>query len=150
MVSTFLSYDLIARNMSKSLDRVASEGQTKRETDYFQTNIKKVTTVDGFMGDYRLYSYAMKAYGLDDMTYAKAFMKKVLDSDLTDPQSFVNRLSDQKYRDFANAFQFGKATAAVQTSAQKDSTVQAYKDQLAAEETAVATDTTYTRRRCLP
>jgi hypothetical protein len=146
MVSTFLSYDLIARNMSKSLDRVASEGQTKRETDYFQTNIKKVTTVDGFMGDYRLYSYAMKAYGLDDMTYAKAFMKKVLDSDLTDPQSFVNRLSDQKYRDFANAFQFGKATAAVQTSAQKDSTVQAYKDQLAAEETAVATDTTYYKK----
>lgn len=146
MVSTFLSYDLIARDMSKSLDRVASEGQTKRETDYFNTNISKVTTVDGFMGDYRLYSYAMKAYGLDDMTYAKAFMKKVLDSDLTDPQSFVNRLSDQKYRDFANAFQFGKATATVQTTAQKDSTVQAYKDQLAAEEAAVSTDTAYYKK----
>ena len=146
MVSTFLSYDLIARNMSKSLDRVASEGQTKRETDYFNTHISKVTSVKEFMGDYRLYSYAMKAYGLDDMTYAKAFMKKVLDSDLTDPQSFVNRLSDQKYRDFANAFQFGKETAAVQTTAQKDSTVQAYKDQLAAEEAAVSTDTAYYKK----
>ena len=146
MVSTFLSYDLIARDMSKSLTRVASEGQTKRETDYFNTNITKVTTVDGFMGDYRLYSYAMKAYGLDDMTYAKAFMKKVLDSDLTDPQSFVNRLSDQKYRDFANAFQFGKATAAVQTTAQKDTTVQAYKDQLASEEAAVSNDTAYYKK----
>ncbi len=146
MVSTFLSYDLIARDMSKSLNRVASEGLTKRETDYFNTNISKVTTVDGFMGDYRLYSYAMKAYGLDDMTYAKAFMKKVLDSDLTDPQSFVNRLSDQKYRDFAHAFQFGKATATVQTTAQKDSTVQAYKDQLAAEEAAVSTDTAYYKK----
>ncbi len=146
MVSTFLSYDLIARDLSKSLNRVASEGQTKRETDYFNTNIGKVKTVEGFMGDYRLYSYAMKAYGLDDMTYAKAFMKKVLDSDLTDPQSFVNRLSDQKYRDFANAFQFGKEAATVQTTAQKDSTVQAYKDQLAAEEAAVATDTAYYKK----
>ncbi len=143
MVSTFLSYDLIARDMTKSLNRVASEGQTKRETDYFNANISKVTTVDGFMGDYRLYSYAMKAFGLDDMTYAKAFMKKVLSSDLTDPQSFANRLSDQKYRDFANAFQFGKSTAAAQTSAQKDSTVQAYKDQIAQEEAAVTTDTAY-------
>ncbi len=146
MVSTFLSYDLIARDMPKSLNRVASEGQTKRETDYFNTNIGKVTTVDGFMGDYRLYSYAMTAYGLDDMTYAKAFMKKVLESDLTDPQSFVNRLSDQKYRDFANAFQFGKATAAVQTTAQKDTTVQAYKDQLAQEEAAVSSDTAYYKK----
>lgn len=146
MVSTFLSYDLIARDMTKSLNRVASEGQTKRETDYFQSNIGKVSNVDDFMGDYRLYSYAMKAYGLDDMTYAKAFMKKVLDSDLTDPQSFVNRLSDQKYRDFANAFQFGKATATVQTTAQKDSTVQAYKDQLDQEEAAVATDTAYYKK----
>ncbi|MCD2179706.1 DUF1217 domain-containing protein [Rhizobium sp. C1] len=143
MVSTFLSYDLIARDMTKSLNRVASEGQTKRETDYFNANISKVTTVDGFMGDYRLYSYAMKAFGLDDMTYAKAFMKKVLSSDLTDPQSFANRLSDQKYRDFANAFQFGKSTAAAQTSAQKDSTVQAYKDQIVQEEAAVTTDTAY-------
>ncbi|HWU64011.1 MAG TPA: DUF1217 domain-containing protein [Ensifer sp.] len=146
MVSTFLSYDLIARDMSKSLNRVASEGQTKRETDYFNANIGKVTSVDEFMGDYRLYSYAMKAYGLDDMTYAKAFMKKVLDSDLTDTSSFVNRLSDQKYRDFANAFQFGKATATVQTTAQKDSTVQAYKDQLAQEEAAVSTDSDYYKK----
>lgn len=146
MVSTFLSYDLIARDMTKSVNRVASEGQTKRETDYFNTTIGKVTSVEDFMGDYRLYSYAMKAYGLDDMSYAKAFMKKVLDSDLTDPQSFVNRLSDQKYRDFASAFQFGKATATVQTTAQKDSTVQAYKDHLAQEAAAVGKDTAYYKK----
>lgn len=143
MVSTYLSYDLIARDMQKSLNRVASEGQTKRETAYFQANIGKVTSVDQFMGDYRLYSYAMTAYGLDDMTYAKAFMKKVLDSDLTDPQSFVNRLSDQKYRDFAAAFQFGKSTAAAQTSAQQDASIAAYKNQIAQEETDANTETAY-------
>lgn len=143
MVSTFLSYDLIARDMQKSLNRVASDGQTQRETQYFQDNIGKVKTVDDFMGNYRLYSYAMKAYGLDDMTYAKAFMKKVLDSDLTDTSSFANRLSDQKYRDFAAAFQFGPSTAAAQTSAQKDSTVAAYKDQIAQEETDANTETAY-------
>lgn len=143
MVSTFLSYDLISRDMQKSLSRVASDTQTKRETDYFNTNIGKVKSVDEFMGDYRLYSYAMKAYGLDDMTYAKAFMKKVLDSDLTDTSSFANRLSDQKYRDFAAAFQFGKSTATAQTSAQQDDTIAAYKDQLAQEETSVKTETAY-------
>lgn len=36
----------------------------------------------------------MKACGLEDMTYAKAFMKKVLESDLSDSSSFANSLSD--------------------------------------------------------
>ncbi len=40
----------------------------------------------------------MKAYGLDDMICAKAFfMKKVLESDLTDANSFANKLSDTRY-----------------------------------------------------
>jgi hypothetical protein len=146
MVSTFLSYDLIARDMSKSLNRVASETQTKRETEYFQANIGKVKTVDEFMGDYRLYSYAMKSYGLEDMTYAKAFMKKILDSDLTDTTSFANRLSDQKYRDFAAAFRFGASTAAAQTSAQQDSTIAAYKNQITQEETDANSETAYYKK----
>jgi hypothetical protein len=136
----------LSRDPQASLDRVAKQSTVQKDAQYYADNINKVKDVDDFLDNYRLYSYAMKAYGLEDMTYAKAFMKKVLDSDLTDPQSFVNRLSDQKYRDFANAFQFGKETAAVQTTAQKDSTVQAYKDQLAAEEAAVSTDTAYYKK----
>ena len=34
-------------------------------------------SIDDFMKDTRLYNYAMKAFGLDDMAYAKAFMRKV-------------------------------------------------------------------------
>ena len=46
-----------------------------------------VIPVDEFLDDYRLYTYAVKAYGLEDMGYAKAFMRKVLESDLTDKLS---------------------------------------------------------------
>ena len=143
MVSTFLSYDMISRDMQKSLDRVASEAQVKRDTQYFQENIGKVKSVDDFMGDYKLYSYAMKSYGLEDMTYAKAFMRKVLSSDLTDPSSFANSLADQKYRDFASAFKFSSSTAIVQTTSQQNSTVSAYQAQIAQEETDANTETSY-------
>jgi hypothetical protein len=74
MVSTYLSYDLVARDMKASLDRTASDAQVAREAAYYEENIGKVTSVDEFLDDYRLYSYAMKAYGLEDMTYATAFM----------------------------------------------------------------------------
>lgn len=143
MVSTYLSYDLVSRDMQKAISRVSSEAQVKRETEYFQENIGKVKSVDDFMSDYRLYSYAMKSYGLEDMTYAKAFMKKVLESDLTDSASFANKLSDGKYRDFAAAFRFGKSTATAQTDGQEEATISAYKDSIAKEEENTNTETTY-------
>lgn len=141
MVSTYLSYETVNRNYKASLDRVKNDAATAREAQYYQENIGKVTTVDEFVDDYRLYSYAMKAYGLEDMTYASAFMKKVLNSDLTDENSFANKLTDQKYRDFAAAFRFSTSEVAVaQTSNQIDDVIGAYQDEIDTtnEETASA------------
>lgn len=141
MVSTYLSYEMVNRNYKSSLDRVKSDAATAREAQYYQDNIGKVKTVDEFVDDYRLYSYAMKAYGLEDMTYASAFMKKVLNSDLTDENSFANKLTDQKYRDFASAFKFSTNDAAVtQTSNQVEDVIDAYESEITAtnEETASA------------
>src|SRR5690606_275796 len=84
-------------------------------------------SVDAFLDDHRLYSYAVKAYGLDDMGYAKAFMRKVLDSDLADPNSFANKLTDERYRNFASAFTFNTSTTATaQTEAQLDEVIGLY------------------------
>ncbi len=63
--------------------RVAA-GLVERQTKYYKENIGNVKSVDEFLNNYQLYSYAMDAFGLGEMTYAKAFMKKVLDSDLND------------------------------------------------------------------
>jgi hypothetical protein len=73
------------------------------------------------ISDYKLYSYALKVYGLGDMTYAKAFMKKVLESDLSDSSSFANSLGDSRYTDFAAAYEFAGETATAQLDAQQTS-----------------------------
>ena len=104
MLSTYTSYNLIANDMLKSLNRTATETVNARDAAYYKENIGKVASVDEFLDDYRLYSYAVKAFGLEEMTYAKAFMKKVLDSDLTDSASFANSLTDERYRNFAAEF----------------------------------------------
>lgn len=110
MVSTYISYTSYAADMSRSLVRVAAQTDVSRATAYYNDNIGKVTSVDEFMNNSRLFSYAMKAYGLEDMTYAKAFMKKVLTSDIststTLKQSFVGKLTDPRFLAFAKAFQF--------------------------------------------
>ncbi|GGI19583.1 DUF1217 domain-containing protein [Bradyrhizobium guangdongense] len=106
MLSTIADYTRITSNMGKSMTQVATEPDVSRETDYFLSHIGKVKTIDEFLGDYRLYSYAMKAYGLSDMTYAKAFMRKVLTEGVSNKDSFANKLSDSRYREFATAFNF--------------------------------------------
>eukprot|EP01032_Pedospumella_encystans_P036304 gene36304-41076_t len=101
MVSTYLSYNLVNRDIKTSLERTGSDPLVARQTEYFKENIGQVSTLEEFLDDYQLYSYAMKAHGLEEMTYAKAFMKKVLESDLSDDASFANQLTDERYRNFA-------------------------------------------------
>ncbi|MBB5764845.1 DUF1217 domain-containing protein [Methylorubrum rhodesianum] len=112
MTDTLTSYRLIAKDLTASLKRKAAEPSVARETAYYEANIGRVKTVDDFLGDQRLYAYAMKAYGLEEMTYAKAFMRKVLEEGAASSASFANRLADDRYTAFAKAFSFGQGVTA--------------------------------------
>ncbi|MDX3925585.1 MAG: DUF1217 domain-containing protein [Shinella sp.] len=144
MLSTYTSYDLIARNMLDSIKRTSQEAITARDSAYYKENIGKITSVDEFLDDYRLYSYAMKAYGLEEMTYARAFMRQVLESDLTDANSFANRLSESRYREFAAAFSFaGNETAVAQTESQMDELIGLYTADAGNTSAAIREETRY-------
>lgn len=143
MITASLAYVILSRDMPKSLDRVANQAQVKKDAQYYADNINKVKDADDFLGDYKLYSYAMKAYGLDDMIYAKAFMKKVLESDLTDANSFANKLSDTRYKEFASAFNFNAPPKDIQTDSQEDDLIGLYKQSFADSEKQTATETNY-------
>ena len=106
MVSTFASYQLIARDISRSISRVESQPMVARETQYYLENITKVKSIDEFVSDSRLFRFAMKAHGLSDMTYAKAFMVKALEGGISDPDSFANKLTDKRYVEFVRSYNF--------------------------------------------
>lgn len=108
MTSTFSSYQLISRDLQRTLSRTASEPVVLRETDYYLKNIGNVKSIDEFLADNRLYKYAMKAYGLEDMTYAKAFMRRALTEGIDSKDSFANRLSDSRYKEFVAVFHFAR------------------------------------------
>ena len=106
MISTMTRYQLLQSNTALTKNLTQNDAMVKRDTEYYRANISKVKTVDEFMKDYRLFSYAMKAYGLEDMIYAKAFMKKVLTEGVTSSTSMANKLVDPRYKEFAKAFDF--------------------------------------------
>ena len=108
MLTTTLSYRLLAKDLQRSLGTVAAEPQVARATQYYEEKIADVKSIDDFFADDRLYSYAMKAFGLSEMTFAKAFMRKVLSEGIDSQTSFANSLSDPRYREIAAAFNFAR------------------------------------------
>ncbi|WP_319532048.1 DUF1217 domain-containing protein [uncultured Cohaesibacter sp.] len=113
MIDTSLRLTMLNNNMSKSLDVVRKDPLVDRLSEKYLEKIRDIKTVDEFIEDYDVFSYAMKAFGLEDMTYAKAYMRKVLDEGVSSDEAFANKLTDERFRTFAEAFnfeQFGEAT----------------------------------------
>jgi hypothetical protein len=106
MLSTVTSYKLLTQNIDKSLARVRAAPDVQRETDYYMATIGKIKTIEDFLANDRVFSYAMKAFGLKDMIYAKAFVKKVLTDGIDSPNSFTNQLTDPRFKELATAFNF--------------------------------------------
>lgn len=106
MLSTVASYKLLTQNIDKSLARVRAAPDVNRETDYYLATIGKIKTIEDFLANDRVFAYAMKAFGLKDMIYAKAFVKKVLTDGIDSPNSFTNQLTDPRFKELATAFNF--------------------------------------------
>jgi len=106
MLSTPLNYRLISADIQGSIDLVAARPQVNREVEYYRENIGNVKTIDDFMGDARLVNFAMSAHGMEDISYAKGLIRKVLEEGIDDNTALANRLADRRYTEFVETFNF--------------------------------------------
>ena len=106
MIGTVSRYQQITRSLDRSTALVAERPEIRREADYYLANIRKVTSHEEFIGNDRLFRFAMTAFGLEDMAYAKAFMRKVLAEGVDGREAFAMQLADTRFREFAEAFNF--------------------------------------------
>lgn len=115
MIGTVSRYQQIAKSLDRSTALVAERPEIRREATYYLANIRKVASHEDLLKDDRLFRFAMTAFGLEDMVYAKAFMRKVLTEGVDGRGSFAMQLADTRFREFAEAFNFvrygGTATA---------------------------------------
>ncbi len=80
-----------------------------RELTYFKENISKIESAEDLVKDYTLFKVALGAFGLEDNVADKFFFKKVLEEGSEDDGAFALKLTDTRYREFAEAFGFGNA-----------------------------------------
>ena len=108
MLNTYMSYKLITKDIDRSLKQVQEQPVVERDAQYYLENITKVKSAEEFLKDDRLFRFAMKAHGLEDMTYAKAFMAKALKEGIDSDDTFANKLSDTRYAKFVETFNFAR------------------------------------------
>lgn len=106
-------WNILKRTASAQLKMVREDPVVARTTTYVRDNIAKATTPDALVSDYRLLSAALGAFGLEADIANKAFIRKILESDLTDDKSLVNRLSDKRYLRLAQAFRYDRGDGTV-------------------------------------
>jgi Protein of unknown function (DUF1217) len=106
MTSSITSYKVLTSNVTKTMTQLASQPELKREIDYYKANISKIKSIEDFMGNQRIYNFAMTAFGMKDLIYAKGMIRKVLAEGVDSSSSFAMTLTDQRFRDFAQTFNF--------------------------------------------
>ncbi|WBU64305.1 DUF1217 domain-containing protein [Paracoccus aerodenitrificans] len=99
-------WDLLNRTASRQRQLVANDRETREACSQFRDRIGAVTAADELVSDYRLMKVALGAFGLEGDIASKAFIRKVLESDLSDQSSLANRLSNKAYRRLSEAFGF--------------------------------------------
>ena len=117
MTSTTTTYLAISQKLSRYQAMTAAEPAVKTATAYYEANIGSVTSVQDLVGNYRLLSYALNAFGLGDQINAKGLITKVLEGGVANPKSLANTLANPQWKAFAAAFDFVDSGAASPSSA---------------------------------
>ena len=106
MATTLDSYRFVTNDLTRSLKVTAKQPQVARQTENYLADIGKIKSIDDFVKNDRVYRYAMQAFGLDDMMYAKAMVKKVLTEGLESSTALANRMNDPRFKELASVFNF--------------------------------------------
>ncbi|WP_227268461.1 DUF1217 domain-containing protein [Roseobacter weihaiensis] len=99
-------YSFVTRTRETQQNLFEQNPLVARETTQFSERIKDIQSSEELMADRTLLKVALGAFGLDEDLNNRAFIQRILDSDLEDSTSLANRLADKRYLAFAQAFNF--------------------------------------------
>ncbi|MFK7875675.1 MAG: DUF1217 domain-containing protein [Paracoccaceae bacterium] len=107
VVGTGLSaYRILSETQTQQKATLSQSPAMERNVSAFKDGLSDIKTSDDLLDNRTMLTVALGAFGLDDDINSRAFLKQVLDSDLSDETSLANRLTDKRYQSLAEAFGF--------------------------------------------
>ena len=108
---------LALSNADKFRDRdmrlTAAKPEVKRAVDAFAKAVRSAATPDALLRDPAALDVILTANGLGDMVPRAAMARKALLSDLSDPKSLANTLTDPRWKQAAQTLDFARRGLAV-------------------------------------
>jgi len=101
-----LGLQLVDATGGRQSELIRNSAQHARAITHFRDRIADVVTVDQLMADRDIYVFVMKAFDLEDQIFGKAMIEKILKSDINDPKSLVNRLTDPRFKEMHEVLGF--------------------------------------------
>jgi hypothetical protein len=117
MPNTTTTYLAVSQNLPRYQAMTAAEPAVRTAAAYYEANIGSATSIQAFVGNYRLLSYALDAYGLGDQINSTALITRALEGGVSNPKSLANTLPDSRWKAFASAFNFAAGGATSPSSA---------------------------------
>ena len=102
-----LGWRLLERTEEAQRAAFARGPALARDLAYFRDNVAGADTAAKLVADPRLLRVALGAFGLEEEANKQALIRRVLESDPSDPTGFARRLVDPRYRRLAAAFGYG-------------------------------------------
>lgn len=103
-ISALAGYQPFIANENSHIAKYATQTQIAQAVSYFQKQIGQVKSVDQLVHDPKLLKFITTAFGLDADAQYPAKIAAILKSDLSDRNSFANRLIDPRYQQLAQEF----------------------------------------------
>jgi len=130
VTTTTSTYLAISNNLARYQKMTADQPAVQTASEYYAANIGKVTSIQDFVGNYRLLSFALSAYGLGNEVNSTALVTKVLEGGVTSSNALANTLSNPNWAKFAAAFNFvGQGASSISTSSAIATTTSDYVEQ---------------------
>ncbi|UOA32683.1 hypothetical protein DSM110093_02485 [Sulfitobacter sp. DSM 110093] len=105
-MSTQVAVKLFDATRDKQLDLAASNALNARQIEAFEERIGSISSPQELIADTEVYTFVMRAFDLEDQIFGKALIRKALESDISDSDALVNRLSDPKIREMYETLGF--------------------------------------------
>jgi Protein of unknown function (DUF1217) len=105
--SGLAGWRFIERTYEAQFEAFSKSAALERDTDYFEQNIGSIQSAADLVSDRRLLGIALGAFGLKDDLDNRYFIQKILEDGTSADSALANRLADDRYSKFSQAFGFG-------------------------------------------
>jgi Protein of unknown function (DUF1217) len=93
-------------NQTKAVNATAAQPQVNRAVNAFTAGVSSAKTVKELLANPAVMQVLLTANGLADQVSYTALAQKALQSDVTDPKSLVNQLTDTRWKSVTQTYDF--------------------------------------------